>query len=59
MRVHGKISFSDLGKLIGQRWKNLESEQAQYYKDLAANEKKDYERRMDEYRRNHLELKNT
>lgn len=59
VRVHGKISFSDLGKLIGQRWKNLESEQAQYYKDLAANEKKDYERRMDEYRRNHLELKNT
>ena len=59
VKIHGKISFSDLGKLIGQRWKNLGPEQKQYYQGLAERAKDEYEERMDEYRRNHLMMKAT
>lgn len=40
-KIHGKITFRTLGKLIGIRWRNLSREDKMYYFDLA---KKDSER---------------
>ena len=57
VKGHGKISFSDLGKLIGQRWKNLKPDEMQVYQDLASKEKIEYEQMMEEYRSNHLKSK--
>jgi hypothetical protein len=40
-KMHGKITFKTLGKLVGIRWRNLSREDKMYYFDLA---KKDSER---------------
>lgn len=41
--------FSVMGKTIAQRWKNLASEEAQKYKDMAAADMDRYRQDMDEY----------
>jgi hypothetical protein len=43
------ISFSDLGKEMGKRFKALSPEEHQYWKDVAAQEKEAYERDLKAY----------
>jgi hypothetical protein len=43
------ISFSDLGKEMGKRFKALSPEEHQYWKDVAAQEKEAYERALKSY----------
>lgn len=45
-RMHGKITFRTLGKLIGIRWRNLSREEKMYYFDLA---KEDSERFQNQF----------
>ncbi len=46
---HGKISFEDLGKAIGQRWQSLSPEESRVYKMKAAEDMKRYRNEMAEY----------
>jgi hypothetical protein len=46
---HGKISFEELGKTIGQRWQSLTPEEAMVYKMKAAEDMKRYRNEMAEY----------
>lgn len=48
---HGKIGFSELGRLIGKRWKQLNRVELQYFESLAAKEKRVYEIKLREYHR--------
>eukprot|EP00816_Leptocylindrus_hargravesii_P010926 CAMPEP_0196815416 /NCGR_PEP_ID=MMETSP1362-20130617/49637_1 /TAXON_ID=163516 /ORGANISM="Leptocylindrus danicus, Strain CCMP1856" /LENGTH=191 /DNA_ID=CAMNT_0042192361 /DNA_START=61 /DNA_END=636 /DNA_ORIENTATION=- len=48
---HGKIGFSELGRLIGKRWKQLDPVELQYFETLAAKEKRVYEVKLREYHR--------
>lgn len=44
---HGKIGFENLAKVIGERWKHVDSTRLKYYKDLAT---KDLQRYAEEMR---------
>lgn len=46
---HGKISFEDLAKVIGGRWKKLSRQRIAYYKDLAEKDAERYRIQMEEY----------
>jgi hypothetical protein len=46
---HPDISFSDLGKEMGKRFKALSPEEHQYWKDIAAQEKEAYDRALEAY----------
>lgn len=46
---HGKISFEDLGKAIGQRWQSLSPEESMVYKMKAAEDMTRYRNEMAEY----------
>lgn len=46
------ISFSDLGKEMGRRFKALSPEEHQYWKDVATQEKEAYERALEAYQSN-------
>mmetsp|Transcript_30604 Transcript_30604/g.45286 ORF Transcript_30604/g.45286 Transcript_30604/m.45286 type:complete len:288 (+) Transcript_30604:107-970(+) len=54
---HRKISFSDLGKTIGLRWKNIDPETLDAYKRLAAADKLRYERENEVYKKKLIELR--
>merc|ERR1712151_827474 len=43
---HGKIGFSDLGKCIGARWKNLPPDQKKKYQNLAMDESERYRKEI-------------
>mmetsp|Transcript_65368 Transcript_65368/g.76817 ORF Transcript_65368/g.76817 Transcript_65368/m.76817 type:complete len:387 (-) Transcript_65368:656-1816(-) len=45
----GKVSFEEMGKLIGQRWKAISSEQLSKYTALAAADTERYKKEMHEY----------
>eukprot|EP00554_Chaetoceros_debilis_P011274 CAMPEP_0194109928 /NCGR_PEP_ID=MMETSP0150-20130528/9310_1 /TAXON_ID=122233 /ORGANISM="Chaetoceros debilis, Strain MM31A-1" /LENGTH=427 /DNA_ID=CAMNT_0038798989 /DNA_START=48 /DNA_END=1331 /DNA_ORIENTATION=- len=45
-KVHGKIAFQQLAKIIGQRWRNLDKEQKSYYDDVAAKDSNRYQEQM-------------
>jgi HMG (high mobility group) box len=47
--THGKISFSSLAKLIGEKWKAIENEQREHYEQLAAVDLQRYHDEMDAY----------
>jgi len=47
---HKKISFSDLGKLIGQRWKKIIPQQKKCFTILADQDRKRYRTAMKEYK---------
>ena len=48
-RPHGKIGFESLAKKIGERWKNLEQDKIEYYKEKAAEDTQRYKREMEVY----------
>lgn len=48
-KTHGKISFQELARLVGERWKNLSDERRQYYQDLAKDDMKRQKAAMEEY----------
>ena len=48
---HGKISFENLAKVIGGRWKKLSPEQVEHYKKLADIDAERYRDEMEEYER--------
>jgi hypothetical protein len=48
-KLHGKIGFRELAKLVGQRWKQLTPERKKYYQDLAKQDLFRHKRAMEEY----------
>lgn len=48
-KTHGKISFQELARMVGERWKNLSDEKRQYYQDLAKEDMKRQKAAMEEY----------
>jgi hypothetical protein len=48
-KTHGKISFQELARMVGDRWKNLPEERRQYYQDLAKEDMKRQKAAMEEY----------
>ena len=44
-----KISFANLAKTIGTRWKSISSEKLEYYQNLAQKLKEQYKKEMNEY----------
>lgn len=58
-RPHGKIDFEGLAKQIGQKWKNIGSEELERCKKLAAKDTERYEEEMKEYRAKLEEVKNS
>mmetsp|Transcript_6990 Transcript_6990/g.14330 ORF Transcript_6990/g.14330 Transcript_6990/m.14330 type:complete len:191 (-) Transcript_6990:182-754(-) len=49
-RGHGKITFADLAKVIGKRWKEADFKTRMLYCERANEEKLRYHKAMDEYR---------
>ena len=47
--THGKISFSSLAKIIGEKWKAIENEQRRHYEELAAVDLQRYHDEMKVY----------
>jgi len=48
-KTHGKISFQQLARMVGERWKSLDDERRQYYQDLAKEDMKRQKAAMEEY----------
>jgi hypothetical protein len=42
----GRISFEEMGKLIGQRWKNIDPDRLQSFAELAAEDTERYKKEM-------------
>ena len=47
-KTHGKINFTTLSKLIGQRWKSLPDERKNFYREVAAVDLERYQRELRE-----------
>ena len=43
------VSFAEVNKMLGERWKNLSSDEKQKYEDMAAEDKKRYKKEMASY----------
>lgn len=56
-KPHGKISFESMAKIIGQRWKAIESDaiQKRYYQDLADRDKDRYRAELEVWKRKQSE----
>jgi len=48
-KTHGKISFQELARMVGERWKGLPEERREYYQDLAKEDMKRQKAAMEEY----------
>jgi hypothetical protein len=45
----GKVSFEEMGKVIGQRWKNIDPDRLQKFSELAAEDTERYKKEMQSY----------
>mmetsp|Transcript_10103 Transcript_10103/g.23703 ORF Transcript_10103/g.23703 Transcript_10103/m.23703 type:complete len:329 (-) Transcript_10103:220-1206(-) len=45
----GKVSFEEMGKIIGQRWKNIDPDRLSKYSELAAEDTERYKTEMQAY----------
>lgn len=48
-KTHGKISFQQLARMVGERWKSLSEDKRTYYQDLAQEDMKRQKLAMEEY----------
>jgi hypothetical protein len=48
-KTHGKISFQQLARMVGERWKALPDDQRKYYQGLAEEDMKRQKVAMEEY----------
>ena len=48
-KTHGKVSFQELARMVGERWKSLPDDRRQYYQDLAKEDMKRQKAAMEEY----------
>lgn len=48
-KTHGKISFQELARMVGERWKTLPAERRKYYQDLAQEDMRRQKVAMEEY----------
>jgi len=48
-KTHGKISFQELARMVGERWKTLPEDRRKYYKELANEDMKRQKIAMEEY----------
>jgi hypothetical protein len=48
-KTHGKISFQQLARMVGERWKSLPEKDRKYYQDLAQEDMKRQKIAMEEY----------
>jgi HMG (high mobility group) box len=48
-KTHGKISFQQLARMVGERWKSLPEKDRKYYQDLAQEDMKRQKQAMEEY----------
>ena len=48
-KTHGKISFQELARMVGERWKSLPDDERTYYQDLAQQDMKRQKVAMEEY----------
>ena len=48
-KTHGKISFQELARMVGERWKGLPDDERKYYQDLAQEDMKRQKVAMEEY----------
>ena len=48
-KTHGKISFQQLARMVGERWKALPEDKRQYYNDLAEQDMKRQKLAMEDY----------
>jgi HMG (high mobility group) box len=48
-KTHGKISFQQLARMVGERWKSLQDTERKYYQNLAQEDMKRQKLAMEEY----------
>eukprot|EP00522_Entomoneis_paludosa_P007366 CAMPEP_0172455676 /NCGR_PEP_ID=MMETSP1065-20121228/12188_1 /TAXON_ID=265537 /ORGANISM="Amphiprora paludosa, Strain CCMP125" /LENGTH=559 /DNA_ID=CAMNT_0013208145 /DNA_START=163 /DNA_END=1842 /DNA_ORIENTATION=+ len=48
-KTHGKISFQQLARMVGERWKALPDDKRKYYQNLAQEDMKRQKEAMEEY----------
>lgn len=48
-KTHGKISFQQLARMVGERWKGLPDDERKYYQELAQEDMKQQKVAMEEY----------
>ena len=48
-KTHGKISFQQLARMVGERWKSLPEDRRKYYQNLAQEDMKRQKEAMEEY----------
>lgn len=56
-KTHGKISFQQLARMVGERWKSLANDKKEYYQNLAKEDMKRQKAAMEEYYAKQNELK--
>lgn len=54
-RVHGKIAFRHLAKIVGKRWRDLPDGKKKYYEDIAAKDSARYSEQLTEYNKTNKE----
>jgi len=56
-KTHGKISFQELARMVGERWKSLPQDRREYYQNLAKEDMKRQKAAMEEYYARQSDLK--